>query len=213
MSLFHFMFNSVIEELLLNQSDFDAVLGIVGHEKEEMVRAYKLHNIVRLTSSKKLILHQATNSSDILSSTIPPFVEYLKKCNKANYFELLFICTLYPLLLPRNFRNLQPNSELYDLPFLAREILQIGNGYLLYNNQLEILFSSFSDKSQSEAILFRKDWNLKKNYTRDLAKSIEITSKMSLYDLIDMSTINRDNFFYQANFHGANNLYCALNNT
>ena len=207
------MFNSVIEELLLNQSDFDAVLGIVGHEKEEMVRAYKLHNIVRLTSSKKLILHQATNSSDILSSTIPPFVEYLKKCNKANYFELLFICTLYPLLLPKNFRNKQSTRESFDLPYFVREILQVGSGYLVFNNQLEILFSTLTNKSQSEAILFRKDWNLKKTYTRDLAKSIEITSRMSLYDLIDMSTINRDNFFYQANFHGANNLYCALNNT
>jgi len=207
------MFNSVIEELLLNQSDFEAVLGIVGHEKEEVVRAYKMHYIVRLTFSKKLILHQATNSSDILSSTSIPFIDYIKKCNSTNYFELLFICTLYPLLLPSNFRNIQPNTEVYDLPFLAREILQIGNGYLLYNNQLEILFSSFSDKTQSEAILFRKDWNLKKTYTRDLAKSIEITSKISLYDLIGMYTITPDNFFYQANFHGANNLYCALNNT
>ena len=122
------MFNSVIEELLLNQSDFDAVLGIVGHEKEEMVRAYKLHNIVRLTSSKKLILHQATNSSDILSSTIPPFVEYLKKCNKANYFELLFICTLYHCCYPGTLEIYSRTASYMIYPFWQERYYKLGMG-------------------------------------------------------------------------------------
>lgn len=134
------MFNSIIEELLLDQSNFDTVLGIVGHEKEEMVRAYKMHYIVRTANSEKLILHQATNSSDILSSTRTSFVDHLKKCNRANFFELLFLCTLYPLLMPKKIKNLQPIRVSYDLPYFAREVLQLGNGYLLYNNQLEILF-------------------------------------------------------------------------
>lgn len=206
------MFNSIIEELLLDQSDFDTVLGIVGHEKEETVRAYKMHYIVRTANSEKLILHQATNSSDILSSTRTSFVDHLKKCNRANFFELLFLCTLYPLLMPKKIKNLQPIRVAYDLPYFAREVLLLGNGYLLYNNQLEILFSTITNKSQSEAVLFRKDWNLKKTYTRDLASKISITPTLSFYELIALNTITKDNFVYQANFYGTNHLYNAINN-
>ncbi len=211
--LFRVMVNSNIEELLLDQSDHEALLRIVGHENEEMVRAYKMHYIVRLTNSEKLILYQATNSSDIFLKTSFSFTEHLKKCNTTNFFDLLFLCTSYPLLLPSNFRNMKIDEESPRLPFFIREILQVGNGHLLYYNQLEILFSTVTNRPHNESILFRKDWNLKKDYTRDLANSIFVTPTISLNELIISKTITRDSFVYQPNFHGANNLYNAINST
>lgn len=205
------MVDSIIEELLLDRSDFEAVLRLVGYENEEMVRAYKMHYIVRLSKSEKLILHQATNSSDILLKTSISFLDHLKKCSTTNYFDLLFLCTLYPVLLPRNFRNIQPDEKFLGLPFFIQEVLKLGNGYLLYNNQLEIIFSTITNKSHNESILFRKDWNLKKSYTRDLASSIFVTPTISFYELIISKALTKDSFVFQPNFHGANNLYNAVN--
>jgi hypothetical protein len=196
-----------IEEVLLGPTEQHLVTKLVGAEKEELINGYKWHYLVSISGINKLIIHQATNNFRAFHGKKSSFVEELQKMNRPKFRDLLFLTTLYPLLMPAGHTANRMIKIEEHLPEKISTLINAGCGYLFYYHQLEILFSGLTNCSHAEAMLFRKDWNLKKEYTRDLAKSIKIKDHIDLFGLIKQYSINENLFFYQANYHGAYHLF------
>jgi hypothetical protein len=196
-----------IDEVLLGPREQQLVAKLIGADKQELINGYKWHYFVSIRDTNKVVIHQATNSTEIFKVKKNSFVDKLKKLDQPQFFDLLFLTTLFPLLLPEEFNIGSKNSVESSLPKKIQSLLQAGNGYLFYYHQLEILFSGLTNCSHAEAVLFRKDWNLKKRYTQEAAKAIKINSQIDLFELINRYAINDNLFFYQANYHGAYHLH------
>lgn len=196
-----------IKEYLLGQNQKAQILEFVGNNREELILANKWHYIVYIESTSKLILHQSSSSSDIFGTGRNSFTQILDKIVNPSFQDLLYLCTLYPLLLPKSSDPIRHKEIDVSLPPSIQQLILAGNGYLLYYHQLEILYATITNCSHSEAVLFRRDWNLKKHYTREIAKSLYITNDITLYDLFQDASLNDNHFVYQANYHGAYNVY------
>jgi hypothetical protein len=200
-----------IEEHILGPAEHKEVAELIGSDKDELINGNKWHYVVSINSINKVVIHQATNSSEIFRVKKGFFIDEIQKMAQPKFRDLLILTTLYPLLLPEGY-EIGSNSKVErNLPSKIKDLLQAGNGHLLYYHQLEILYSGLTNCSHAEAVLFRKDWNLKKEYTREVARSIQINSQTDLYGLIKRHAISDNLFFYQANYHGAYHLYEYIN--
>ena len=205
------MNNTNIEEHLLGPAEHREVAELIGADKVELINGNKWHYIVSINTINKVVIHQATNSSEIFGVKKGFFTEEIQKMAQPKFRDLLILTTLYPLLLPEGY-EIGSNSKVErHLPSKIKDLLHAGNGHLLYYHQLEILYSGLTNCSHAEAMFFRKDWNLKKEYTREAARSIQINSQIDLYSFIKRYAINDNLFFYQANYHGAYHLYEYIN--
>ncbi|MEY4571955.1 MAG: hypothetical protein RLZ10_1172 [Bacteroidota bacterium] len=202
-----------IEEVLLGPTEQHLVTKLVGAEKEELINGYKWHYLVSISGINKLIIHQATNNFRAFHGKKSSFVEELQKMNRPKFRDLLFLTTLYPILMPLGHTATRMIKIEGHLPEKISALIKAGCGYLFYYHQLEILYSGLTNCSHAEAVLFRKDWNLKKEYTRDVARSIKINSHIDLFGLIKQYSTNENLFFYQANYHGAYHLFEHINSS
>jgi hypothetical protein len=200
-----------IEEHLLGPAEHKEVAELIGSDKDEIINGNKWHYIVSINTINKVVIHQATNSSEIFRVKKGYFIDEIQKMMQSKFQDLLFLTTLYTLLIPEGYEIGSKSKVERSLPSKIKSLLKAGNGYLLYYHQLEILYSGLTNCSHAEAVLFRKDWNLKKEYTREAARSIQINSQVDLYSFIRRYAINDDLFFYQANYHGAYHLYEYIN--
>jgi len=173
-----------IDEVLLGPREQQLVAKLVGADKQELINGYKWHYLVSISGIDKVVFR-----------------------------DLLFLTTLYPLLMPLGYTANRIIKIEEHLPKKISALIKAGCGYLFYYHQLEILYSGLTNCSHAEAVLFRKDWNLKKEYTRDVAKSIKINSHINLFALIEQYSVNENLFFYQANYHGAYHLFEYINSS
>ena len=200
-----------IKEFILGPSDRESILELIGNEKEELVNGNCWHYILKIENNSKALIHHASSNTNFLDNVERGFKSYLNDFSKPRFFDLLFLCTLYPILLPNNYLSLPKDKIDVSLPVKIQKLLTAGRGYLIYYHQIEILYSALTNSTHSESVQFRKDWNLKKEYTRQIANSTKISDSQSLLDLIEKYTLDNNMFFYQANYHGAYNLYNVIN--
>ena len=200
-----------LKEFILGPSDRESILELIGNDKEELVNGNYWHYILKIENNLKPIIHHVSSNSSFLNNLERGFKSYLNDLSKPRFFDLLFLCTLYPILLPDNYLSTTKDKIDVSLPEKIQILLKTGKGYLIYYHQIEILYSALTNSTHAESVQFRKDWNLKKGYTRQIANSTKISDTHSLLDLIEKYTLDNNMFFYQANYHGAYNLYNVIN--
>jgi hypothetical protein len=202
---------SKINEQVLGPTDRMQVAEIIGRDKDEVINGNLWHYIVTIGIEKKFVLYMASGNSDLLKFKSGSFITLLKSQKDFSFCSLLFISTLYPLLIPETYDYKMQRSIDNRIPKKIKSLLLAGNGYMVYYHQLEIIYATLTNSSHAESVMFRRDWNLKKDYTRSTAKSIYIYNDLSLYEFIARYAINENMFFYQANYHGAYNLHNYIN--
>ena len=203
------MKNSNIKELILGPTDNNLLMDFNGISISQADALNTWHYLAFVEDTLEVIIYQSTNKRSKLTEAGNSLIEYLISIKTHRFRDLLFVCTLYPLLMPRDYRIKRSPFCKKDLSYPVRKILNIGKGYFFYYHQLEILYSLLTNCSHEESFLFRRDWNLKKSYTRDIASKTMVTQNCSLLDFIIHFSIDNNLFFYQANYYGAN-LLCKL---
>lgn len=202
------MKNNEIKEVLFGPEKKHELTLILGKDKLEQIRAYNWHYIVyiELKSENKIVLHHSSNNYSQFIGINKTFINLLEEGSLDSATNKLLACTLFP----SNFKieYLEKKSSSILLPKMIEDTLFIGNGHLIYYQQLESIYSLLTNGSHAESYSFRRDWNLKKDYTREIASKIQVMSNYTLLDLILEKSLEKDLFVYQGNFHGA---YCLTN--
>jgi len=191
------------KELILGPSEKEKLSDFNGFSLHQFHSLKAWHYIAFLEKTNEVIICQSSNNRSKLVAEGGTLADYLSRPPKKRFKDLLFFCTLYPALLPSSQERLDLARFNKKLQPLIRKILNFGNGYFFYYHQLEILYSILTNCSHEESFLFRRDWNLKKDYTRDLASKIMVTDDFSLLDFIIRYSVDDNLFFYQANYYGA----------
>ena len=81
----------------------------------------------------------------------------------------------------------EDNLSLFNFQDTSRKTgcyFENTHGKLLYNHQLEQLYCSLTQSKIEEAIAFRKAINLKRHSAFEKAKTIDLPTGESLYDII-----------------------------
>jgi hypothetical protein len=191
------------KEIVLGPSEKEMLLDFNGFGIHQIDSSKSWHYIAYLEKTKEVIVYQSSNTRSKVMEVGGSLADYLSRKKRISFKDLLFLCTLYPVLMPSSQERLNLTRDNEILPPLMRKILNFGNGYFFYYHQLEILYSLLTNCSHEESFLFRRDWNLKKEYTRDRASKIMISDGSSLLDFIIKYSVDDNLFFYQANYYGA----------
>lgn len=191
------------KEIVLGPGEKEMLFDFNGFDMQQIDSSKAWHYIAYLEKTKEVIIHQSSNTKSKVMEVGGSLADYLSRKKRISFKDLLFFCTLYPVLMPSNQERLSLTRLNKILPPLMRKILNVGNGYFFYYHQLEILYSLLTNCSHEESFLFRRDWNLKKEYTRDRANKIMISDGSSLLEFIIKYSVDDNLFFYQANYHGA----------
>jgi len=191
------------KELILGPGEKEKLFDLNGFSLHQVDSLKAWYYIAYLEKTNEVIICQSSNNRSKLVAEGGSLADYLSKPPKKRFKDLLFFCTLYPVLLPSSKVSLDWAGFNQKPKPLIRKILNFGNGYFFYYHQLEILYSLLTNCSHEESFLFRRDWNLKKEYTRDKASKIMVSKDNSLLDFIMKYSIDDNLFFYQANYYGA----------
>ena len=165
------------------------------------IEKYLYNRVICLMSDGEIIL-------DIISSNTMNNLEedyFTHKLNHLPYFNyesLLFFTTIC-------FNTMNLNRAIdFDKKFnhtSYNEFFKNTFGYIVYHYQLEHLYCMITGSNTDEAILFRKNWNKKKN--REDAKRLLINNSFSLYDLLFERCFDNNQFLYTPNFSAAYKLW------
>lgn len=200
-----------IEEMVLGPDNREKTIQLLGESNRELVNGHLWHYIAFAGENKLPIIHHASSDSTLVVIPRISLADHLKNISRISIDDLLYLCTFYPLLLPKSLDQEKQIKERRSLPPVLNEILTIGKGRLLYYHQIEVIYSALTNKSHLEAAQFRRDWNLKKEYTRQVADEIVIDKDYSLLDLILDHAYNDALHIYQANYYGAYTLANQMN--
>lgn len=191
------------KEIVLGPGEKEMLFDFNGFGINHIDSSKAWHYIAYLEKTKEVIVYQSSNTRSKVMEVGGSLADYLSGKKRISFKDLLFFCTLYPVLMPSSQERFNLTRVNKALPPLMRKILNFGNGYFFYYHQLEILYSLLTNCSHEESFLFRRDWNLKKEYTRDRASKIMISDCSSLLDFIIKYSVDDNLFFYQANYYGA----------
>lgn len=200
-----------IEEMVLGPEHRDLISQLLGEGNQELVNGCLWHYIAFVGENKIPIIHHASSDPTLAIAPRVSLANHIKNMSSPTIYDLLYLCTFYPLLLPKSFDRKEQNKVRRSLPPILNKILLIGKGRLLYYHQIEVIYSALTNKSHLEAVQFRRDWNLKKDYTRQVAGDIFINKEYTLLDLILDHAFNEALHFYQANYYGAYTLANLMN--
>ncbi len=196
----------IINETIFGPEQKNELVKILEKNKIEQIMAYNWHYLVYLQNKteNQVIIHQSTNNLQLFDFKKSSFLNLIEEGALSSDSKKLIACTLFPIYFKKELLNNKREFSDVKLPKMINDVLSIGNGYLLYYHQLEILKSLLTNCSHVESFSFRRDWNLKKEYTREVSSKILITENYSLLDLILERTLSADSFVYQCNFYGTN---------
>lgn len=191
------------KEIVLGPGEKEMLFDFNGFGIHQIDSSKSWHYIAYIEKTKEVIVYQSSNTRSKVMEVGGSLADYLSRFKRIRFKDLLYLCTLYPLLMPSSQMRLDIARFSEKLSPPIRKILNFGNGYFFYYHQLEILYSLLTNCSHEESFLFRRDWNLKKEYTRDRASKIMISDGSSLLDFIIKYSVDDNLFFYQANYYGA----------
>lgn len=199
-----------MEQLDFGPSDKEALIKLLGIQKEDFVMSYPYHQILCIKDMDLIpIIVQSSFES---KKQLPPididfFKQSLKQCSQPSFAEVLFITTIYEKQLIHDSTFTKNNFE--TIP-LIDELLTDSFGYLAFAHQMEQLYCMLTGCNYMEAVSFRKDWNIKRPKARELANSIFINADLTLATLLQERCLENNQFVFNANFYGSYLLWSQL---
>ncbi|MEX1203044.1 MAG: hypothetical protein WEA59_07365 [Ferruginibacter sp.] len=209
------IFENNIDDLLFEHLDFgpadkEALLKLLGSQKENYIMTYPYHQILCIKDMELIpIIVQASFEycNAIPHFNINAFKQSLKQCNNQSFAEVMFITTIYEKKLINELTFIKNKFESIS----AIDDLLIGSfGYLAFAHQLEQLYCMLTGNNYTEAVSFRKDWNTKRPIARELANNIFVSPNLTLATLLQERCLEENQFVFNANFAGSYQLWSQL---
>lgn len=213
----HFL--SLAEEIIKEQSfDIDnrhKLAGLLKQKDEtERINRFTNHTLLFLNIEQPIPLIWISSLVTTYELPRQSFIDILRLLPEINFDSLLFALNFYQNFREHDFNqvlNNKINFKSYGKVF--DEILAPSFGYLVYAHQLERIYSILTGAGYSEAIVFRKNWNMKRPSTRTMVSAIKLIDNKSLLDMINDNALDQEHFFcFHALRRSAYNLYTHLLN-
>jgi len=189
--------------VIINHHYLDAehLSKLVPDSLKPQIEKYLYNRVITLKSDGEIILDIiSSNTMDNLEEDY--FTHKLNHLPYFNYESLLFFTTVC-------FKHTDLNRAIdFDKKFnhtSYNEFFKNTFGYIVYHHQLEHFYCMITGADKEEAVLFRKNWNKKKN--REDAKKLLINHSFSLYDLLIERCFDNNQFVYTPNFSAAYKLW------
>lgn len=150
-------------------------------EKDIKIDDFAFAYVVYGINEKPVLFHiYFSNTDEVLPKN--EFNIHLQNLNQKSFSELLYLVTYYGF-----FKEDEANLSLIkDNNFTGAiaSYLESTNWKLLYNYQLEQLYSSITNSTVEEAIAFRKAINLKRPSAFEKAKTMLLPSGESFFEVL-----------------------------
>ncbi len=202
--------NLPIQQEIISAEEKEWLLDIAGPQYEEQINNYPFHQLIYISSDKPIPIMLLSGYKPFNKNT-PSFKDCLLELPAVNYEYLLFLTSLYPVIDPaRLIVIIQSYGFHCEVPIIDKW-LESSFGFLAYAHQLEQLYCMLTGCNYMEAVTFRKDWNLKRPKTREIANRLLISPKLNLSDLMNLNSIENNQFVYTANYSGGFKLWQYIN--
>lgn len=188
-----------VKEIVLNKESDNPLLSYVKTKLGERFDDYNEHLVLYIEDGDQIT---PLGFSPIRKKVLPiplSFAAYLKSMPQLNYEHVLIALTTYLQFSYKSFYNIfEQRKHLSGTAFdVIDEILAPTYSYILFDEQLEKIYSLLTGASKSEAIQFRKDINYRirtaannsdlkqaKEMAIQHASSISLLPGFSVYDLL-----------------------------
>jgi hypothetical protein len=188
-----------VKEIVLNKESDNPLLTYVKTKLGERFGDYNEHLVLYIEDGDQIT---PLGFSPIRKKVLPipiSFAAYLKSMPQLNYEHVLIALTTYLQFSYKSFYNIfEQRKHLSGTAFdVIDEILAPTYSYILFDEQLEKIYSLLTGASKSEAIQFRKDINYRirtaanssdlkqaKEMAIQHASSISLLPGFSVYDLL-----------------------------
>jgi hypothetical protein len=162
------------------------------HICSEIIKNYRIEQNIKIDdfafayvvygiNEKPVLFHiYFSNTDEVLPKN--EFKIYLQNLNQKSFYQLLYLVTYYGFF-KEDEDNLSSIKDKNSTDAVA-SYLESTNGKLLYHYQVEQLFSSITNSTAEEAIIFRKAINLKRPSAFEKAKSLLFPSGETLFDVL-----------------------------
>ena len=159
-----------------------------------------------------IVLLHLMGSESLLEriTKFPNFKDVLILLPELNYDSILFVLSNYMIVGEVDPVGLIQKSKRFTCIPKYDDLLSPTYGYLFYKYQLEQLIARMSDNSHFLSICFRIDWNKKKKSVMDEFSRMELLEGVNLIDFVKERTLEENNFLWNPNFRGAQNLWDYL---
>lgn len=204
----------IIVERSFNADNLDELAGLMKDKDAiERIKRYSNHTLLYLNTDEPIPLIW-TSSSTTYEKPQNRFIDMLKFLPKITFDSLLFSLTCFQNFRSHDFQQIIHNSkQLQSYGNVYDEILAPSFGYLIYAHQLEQIYAMLTGAGYSEAMTFRKDWNMKRRTTRTMLADIKMVDNISLLDLINKRALDQKHLFcFHALWRSAYLLYNHLLN-
>ena len=202
-----------IREQVWNAGKYDTLIRILKRpDAVERVNQYPYHKLLFLDKEEPIPLIWISSTEQGKVSIEQSFIEMLHALPTINYDSLLFALTCYQHFNDQHFNQILNNSKhlIKYLPVIDN-LLTPTFGHLVYAHQLEQIYIMLTGVSSTEAIAFRKDWNIKRRSTREMVSDILIDDNLNFMNLINSIALDQKHFFcFHAPWRSAYLLYMHL---
>ena len=178
--------NKELFEMLVAVNDIEFICHpiITEYQKQQQIEANEfewVHLVYAVQDGKPIVFYiRFINSSKELPKQ--DFSSYLSQINKSSFSELLYLVSYYGF-----FKEDEDNLSLFNVQDTSSKTgcyFENTFGKLLYHYQLEQLYGSLTQSKIEEAIAFRKAINLKRHSAFEKAKTIDLPTGESLFEVI-----------------------------
>ena len=178
--------NKEIYELVvaIKDKDFICYPIITKYQIQQQIEANdfeQVHLVYALEDDKPIVFYIRFINS-IKEQPKDKFSNYLSQVNKGFFAELLYLVSYYGF-----FKVDENNLSLFKVSFASKKTecyFENTFGKLLYHYQLEQLYTALTQSTTEEAITFRKAINLKRHNAFEKAKTIDLPTGESLFEVI-----------------------------
>ena len=174
----------LLEELIrVNNSNHICSEIIKNYRIEQDIKIddFAFAHLVYSINDKPVLFHiNFSNTNKVLPKN--EFKIHLQNLNQKSFSELLYLVTYYGF-----FKEDEANLSLIkdnNSTGAVASYLESTNGKLLYHYQLEQLYSSVTNSTIEEAIVFRKSINLKRPSAFEKAKALLFPSGESFFEVL-----------------------------
>jgi hypothetical protein len=207
--------SKLIKEQVWNAGKYDTLIRILKRpDVVERVHKYPYQKLLYLDKENPIPLIWISSTEQEKVNSKQTFIEILNTLPVIKCESLLFALTCYQQFNDQDFNQiLNKSKEFLKVPPVLANLLSPSFGYLVYAHQLEQIYTMLTGASSTEAITFRKDWNIKRRTTREMVSNIIIDDKSNLMTLINNRALDQKHFFcFHAPWRSAYHLYMHIFN-
>lgn len=187
----------IIKERVWYADDY-SLHNVFVNEKAALqrIKQYPVHKVLFIEKENSIpLIWKSFTHFDKLKPE-QSFIERICALPSFNYDSLLFLMTCYQYLSEKDFgRIIKDSISIKRFSSVFEQLLAPSFGYLVYAHQLEQLYMMLTGVGINEAIIFRKDWNIKRRIARDLASEIQIDNDLNLTALINERALDKEHLF------------------